>query len=159
MSRPPPASLHKDPAENFPDESEGLVFPHHMPRKLESRQQHQNADLWISELLHNRVTALESMKNVPVEFDFWALHRSLENSKIIVLEWMTTAAQSCPSARVLRKHYMKLAEHVVMNGAIPSSEVKEAAVNLEKRVEELQQYCQRRFRAEQISSCEAYFER
>lgn len=54
---------------------------------------------------------------------------------------------------------MKLAEQVVEKGATPPPEVKEAAVNLEKCVEELQLYARSNFSAQQIGSCEAYFER
>lgn len=54
---------------------------------------------------------------------------------------------------------MKLAELVVENGIPPPSEVEEAAVNLEMCVEELQLYSRWNFGAEQISACEAYFEK
>lgn len=51
--------------------------------------------------------------------------------------------------------FNEVAEHVVKKGVTPPPEVVEAAVNLEKRVEELQQYSRLNFSAEQISSCEA----
>jgi len=159
MSHPLPASRQKDPTEIFLDEGQGWIVPRYIPKESESSQQHQNADSWSSGLLQNRVTALEGDNNVPVESDFWALHQSLENSKIVVLEWMTTAAQFYPSARIRRKNYMKLAEHVVKKGAPPPPEVIEAAANVEQRTTKLQQYCQNRFNAEYISSCEAYFEK
>jgi len=136
-----------------------MDYPRYIPKEFESSQPPQNADSQSSEFLPNGVTTLDGAKNVPFESDFWALYRSLETSKIIILEWMTTAAQSCPSACVRRTHLMKLAEHVVKKGATPPPEVVEAAVNLEKRVDELQQYSRLNFSAEQISSCEAYFEK
>ncbi len=159
MSHPLPASRQKDPTETYSNEAQGWIVARYIPKESESSQPPQNVDFQSSELLPNGVTTLDGAKNVPFESDFWALCRSLETSKIVILEWMTMVAQSCPSACVRRKHLMKLAEHVVKKGATPPPEVVEAAVNLEKCVEELQQYSRLNLSAEQISSCEAYFEK
>jgi hypothetical protein len=107
MSCPLPASHHDDPTETFLNEGQRWIIPRYIPKEFESSQPPQNADFQSSELLPNGVTTLDGAKNVPFESDFWALYRSLETSKIVILEWMTTAAQSCPSACVRRKHLMK----------------------------------------------------
>lgn len=159
MSYPLPARPQKDSTENLLNEGEGWIVPRYIPKESESSQLPQNADFESFELILNRATALGDVNSVPIASGFWAIHRSLETSKIAILEWMTTAARSCPSACVRRRHYTKLAEHVVRKGVRPPSEVKEAAINLEKCVEELQLYSRLNFNAEQISSCEAYFEK
>ena len=64
-----------------------------------------------------------------------------------------------PISMCTTETFNEVAEHVVKKGATPPPEVVEAAVNLEKRVEELQQNSRLNLSAEQISSCEAYSEK